>query len=431
MAEAIERQNVSKVCHHELDGRPGFKMAIRKVDSSWLLYLSSWWHSGWTVLDVTDPFEPDVLNFIEGPENTITKNIQVADGLMITSLEPPRANYGPVDGPLLDPDGPFESGAYVWDLSDDPVYPERRSHYETAPGGTHRNYYPGGDYAFMCATKEGFTEHILTILDVSNPDDPKEIAKWYWPEQDDEEPVEPTLASYFHGPAYVDGDRAFLSYGRVGMVTLDISDIHNPTLLSRTTFGNLGSGRSVHSTIPVPDTDFLAVNSEAINESHPLDDNTPSEPLNFTFLADVSDTSSPRFAGGPGARAHEGVRIISAMPMPTPGPGTEYSNFYEKPGRFGPHNQHHYRGEPTRLKTSELLFMTYFNAGLRIFDISDPLSPQEAGYYVAEDPTERFATQRPSNGLVSQFEDVVVDSRGYIYCTDPQQGLFILESDLI
>lgn len=72
--------------------------------------------------------------------------------------------------------------------------------------------------------------------------------------------------------------------------------------------------------------------------------------------------------------------------------------------------------------------MTWFNAGLRIFDISDPLVPREVGYYVPDDPGQRRGT-RPRS-LVTQFEDVIVDARGYIYCTDKNHGLFVLEHDI-
>ena len=41
-----------------------------------------------------------------------------------------------------------------------------------------------------------------------------------------------------------------------------------------------------------------------------------------------------------------------------------------------------------------------------------------------EDPRERRGTL-PTD-LVTQFEDVLVDGRGYVYCTDKNHGLFVL-----
>jgi hypothetical protein len=44
-------------------------------------------HSGWSSLEVTDPEHPELLRFVEGPANTMTLQVQVADRVMITGLE--------------------------------------------------------------------------------------------------------------------------------------------------------------------------------------------------------------------------------------------------------------------------------------------------------------------------------------------------------
>ncbi len=433
--DAVEQHNVTLVGYHDLEDRPAFKIALQQIDGKWLVYLGHFWHRGWSVVDVTNPEHPEVLNFIEGPPNTVTKQIQVADGRMITALEKPSKSE-PVAGDPTTPEKPFEAGAYIWDIETDPVDPEFCNYYETGGRGTHRNYYAGGKYAYMCASPEGYEPDTvsettslknfhLRILDVSDPTHPVEAGTWLAPGQDPDHGIEPQ--NYFHGPAYTLGDRAYLSYGRVGAVTLDISDISSPEEIWTLGFGEgIGSGLGVHSFIPVPDTDLAVVNSEAILEGPPTD-HIYGEPVGYTFIVDIADEAQPTFDG----KTHHGPRVISWLPLPTPESSSPYESYYEKPGRFGPHNQHHPRGESTRMHSSEYVVMSFFNAGLRIFDISNPTVPSEVGYYVPEAPDKRLGGDRPRGELGMQLEDVVVDSRGYIYCTDPNYGLFILESSIV
>ena len=176
-----------------------------------------------------------------------------------------------------------------------------------------------------------------------------------------------------------------------------------------------------HSFIPIPDTELAAVTTEAILGMHQSE---PRDPLNYTYLVDVSDEREPGFEG----REPVGPKVVSSMPLPVPQADAPYESYYDRGGSFGPHNVHHYRNDDRRLRTSDYLFATYFNAGLRVFDISDPYVPVEAGSYLPEDPTERVGS-RPKPALVSHFEDIVVDARGYIYCTDANHGLFVLRFD--
>jgi hypothetical protein len=115
---------------------------------------------------------------------------------------------------------------------------------------------------------------------------------------------------------------------------------------------------------------------------------------------------------------------MAFFPTPIPEPGHGYTNFAHTGGSFGPHNVHHPNFNPFHAPVNNILHQCYFNAGLRIWDISDPQLPRELGYFVPENPRTRRGPIPPT--LATQFDDVLVDTRGYAYITDKHHGIFIL-----
>jgi hypothetical protein len=105
-----------------------------------------------------------------------------------------------------------------------------------------------------------------------------------------------------------------------------------------------------------------------------------------------------------------------------PSPAEE--DYCAKGGNFGPHNLHENR--PGAFQSSRLIFATYYNAGVRVYDIADPFRPREIGYYVPPAP-ERLIDPRPNRPLVTQSNDCYVDVNGLMYVTDSNGGLNILE----
>lgn len=395
---AIEAHDVELIGYHGLGGRPGFKLAMSVVGGRWFLYLAHFWHSGWTVLDVTAPEAPELVRFVEGPPDTRTMQVQASGGLLVAGLESPKPGWG------RDPSDWTEEGIRVYDIAGERACdPVLVGSFATGGRGTHRNFYAGGRYAFLTACPDGFVDNMLLIVDLEDPAAPREVSRWWWPGQHRDDGREAEHDRYLHGPAHVEGDLAYLGYGGVGMVILDVSDVRRPELVSRVSFGDLGSRVGCHSVVPLHGTPYVVANSEAIAEG-------TGEHLNYAFVVDVADPTQPR--------------IAAWLPTPVPTPGLPYRNYFEKGGRFGPHNQHHHQGQKWLWRPERHVVMTYFNAGLRVFDLDDPLAPREVGYFVASDPTERMGVLPKT--LVSQSEDVLVDSRGNIFCTDKNLGLMVL-----
>lgn len=406
-----ESENFQLIGYHDLGRNAAFKIALQVVDSRWYLYLTHLWKTGIMVLDVTDAGNPVLLDEIVpagGPTNTSASNIQVANGLMITSME----QLAPGWAGAWDPDTKeFESGIIIWDVKTDPAHPKELVRWHVNGWGTHRNFYTGDGFVHLCVNTAGYASEYYMILDIRDLNNIKEVGRWFVPEQFVAGGGDPSVSGVpyryhgLHGPAQVEGNRAYLSYGHSGAIILDVSDYACPSQISRLTFGNaLCNPLGVHTYLPIPTRKLAVVSGESIREKS-------EEPLNYAMLVDIQDETHPR--------------VISILPMPVPGKSAAYQNFQKRGGRCGPHNWHMLqRGREDYDYNDQILFNAYFNAGLRAFDISDPYVPKEAGFFLPEDPKERLGPL-PKDLTVS-FEDVLIDSRKNIYITDKNYGLFVV-----
>ncbi len=396
--------------YSDLAGRGGaFKMAIREVNGRWYLYMGHLWHRGWSIVDVTDPASPTFVKFVPWPtDNTWTIQMELHGNLMITALERQQAAWG---GDLTKP---FDEGVVLWDISD-PVNPKQLSQWKTGGTGTHRNGYPGGKYAYLSAAMPGYSGYILVILDVSDPKAPKEAGRWWMPGQKDGEPPLPVSApgipTGIHGPAVIEGNRAYLGYGPA-VVILDITNVAAPKVVGQLRLDPpFGQGVvAVHDVALIPGRSLLLANSEAVAGDNPASTSCD-EPFPGAMLIDIKDETKPR--------------LVSMLPTPAPPAGAPYTSFCDKGGRFGPHNPNLEYHLPDVQTQGDLVYLTYFNAGLRIFDIRNPRVPTEVGWFVPPTPTTPCGLI-PTHKLVTQTEDVLVDRRGNIYITDKQWGLWVL-----
>jgi hypothetical protein len=392
--------NIEAIGYTDLDRRPGFKMAIHTAGDRWYLYVAHLWHSGLSVIDITDATTPRIVRFVPGPPNTWTLQVQIADGLMITSQERIPEGWGHPS------DSTFGEGFVIWSLAD-PEDPKELGIYRTGGKGTHRNFYAGGPYVHATALPEGYDGHIYQIVDISNPASPVEVSRW-WRHGQWTAGGEPGVrfGTLLHGGAYVRGERAYLPYSAGGFVILDISDVKAPKLVGDLPFSPpFQAFICVHTAVPLSDRPLVVVNSEAIEEQG-------NEPLGYAGIVDISDETNPR--------------LISLFPQPVPPEGLGVRNFYERPGRFGPHNQHQPQYQSVLYHNENLVFLTYFNAGLRIYDISDERTPREVAFFLPPDPVERRGLL-PATGLVTQSEDVLVDNRRNIFVTDKNHGIYVLK----
>lgn len=403
-----QADGVRPVGYSELEGRPAFKLTITEVDGRWYLYTGHFWHSGWSVVDVTDPAQPVVTSFLSGPENTATLQVDLSGSILVTALERHIPGFGG------DPHAPYDEGVLLWSL-DDPAQPRRLGQFRTGGNGTHRNGYPGGRYVHLAANMAGYSGNIYVILDITDPTNPVEAGRWWVPGQhldSGEQSAKPGIS--LHGPPVPVDDLVYLPYGSAGMIVLDISDVAAPRRLDELSFSppfRLQFG--VDSVVPDPQRALAYLNSEGVVEPR----GTVPPWLDGADHVSVVDISDPT-----------GLRLVSLFPRPRPPQGAPYADFRDRPGWSGPHNQSQLHHNPHVAPQDHLVYLTYFNAGLRILDLTEPRLPTEVAWFLPPDPTRRYGPL-PTSELVVQSEDVLVDRRGLIYLTDKNQGLWILKAE--
>jgi len=410
--------NVDLVGHTAMEGRlDGQQLQFQTVGEHHYLYVGHPWSGGVSVIDVTSPRDPQVAAFIPTPnEHTWHIKIQVADNILMAACEVAFFKPG-VDASQAWP------GVRLFDVSD-PTSPRDLSHWAgTQPTdyGVHRSWWNGGQYAYLSNMidapgvqyhwRQGRTR-VMTILDVSDPEHPKKVSDFWHPVQLGEGPAAlPDETFGVHFPL-VHGDRAYIAYSDGGFGIVDVSDPEHPTLVSHVrTFPDLTDGQT-HTCVPLPDRGILVVCEE------PMANYGLEGPKNIR-LWDISDEANPT--------------AISTLPIPDPTPEEPYPSYFHKGERFGPHNMH--ENHQGTKQIHDKVYNAYFNAGLRVFDISDPTHPRETASFVPPSPTE-FVDPRPFmrifdvvHGGVRDVcsQDVLVDPRGFIYLSGLNDGIWILE----
>ncbi|WP_426751149.1 LVIVD repeat-containing protein [Myxococcus sp. Y35] len=414
-------RNFEPVGYTEMGGHPAFKLAVHEKDGRWYLYATHFWRPGFSVIDVTDPARPEVLGFVADAPNTYTFQVDLAEGLMVTSREKPfLAGLG-------DPQADYAEGVALWSIAD-PAKPQLLGEFRTGGGGTHRNFYGGGRYMHLSAAMPGYRGNIYVIVDISNPAAPVEAGRWWVPGQHeaggerfgskaDGEAIEPPDHTthgheacgsdsdvHLHGPPYVVGERAYLPYGSAGLIVLDIQDVSRPRQVGRLDFSPpFHSKFGVHSVVPLPDKGLAYVCSESVEYAKGA--------LHHASIVDISEPRRPY--------------LLSLLPEPAPPPGAPYRDYFEKGGWRGPHNFNQLQHNPDVEPQQGLLYLAHFNAGLRAYDVSNSRRPLEVGHFMPPEPRQRFGPL-PIGKLALQTEDVLVDRRGYVYISHKNQGIWIL-----
>jgi hypothetical protein len=372
-----EAHRLRLLAHSDLGGSGDGMQVIRHHDA---LYIGHHGTSGMgtSVLDVSDVRRPKVVFQIPAATGSHSHKVQVGDDLLLVNEEQFQGSET------------FSAGMIVYDVAD-PFDLKPIGRFESDGLGVHRIVYTGGRYAYVSAIPEGFDDRIWLIIDLADPEEPVEAGRWWWPgmwRAGGETPTWPSAKRYAAHHALLDGDLAYLGYGDAGMVVLDVSDVGAPKVVSELQWS---PGGDTHTCLPLPGRNLVVTTDEAVK-------NRCDEEQKLVRVVDVSDVSAPSVKG--------------VCPPPD-------DEFCRRGLRFGPHNLH--ENLPNSYRSESLVFVTYFNAGLRVYDISNAATPSEVAYWVPETPPGQEAPQ---------INDLYVDESGIIFTTDRiTGGLYVLEPD--
>ena len=396
--------------HSDQGGRPdGMQLMVHRGHA----YVAHMFSGGFSVLDVRDPKNPRTLTYVPAPPNTWTIHLQTHDDLLLVihakdmfgaqEFADERAYYSGALGKTVGTADAtrtrdWSAGLAVYDISK-PAAPRRIGFMPVEGGGIHRLWYTGGRWAYASVLLDGFTDYIFMTVDMGDPSRPREAGRWWIPGMNlaaGETPAWPTSRRYGLHHAIVHGDTAYAAWRDAGMVVLDVADRSQPKLVVHKNWSPPFGG-GTHNCLPLPDRDLLVVLDEAVLDHQ-------EDGLKLIWVFDN--------------RVRENPVSIATCPSPAE------ADYRAKGGHFGPHNIHENR--PGSFVSSQLIFATYQNAGIRVFDISNAFAPKEVGALVPPAPA-RMMDKRPNRTRVIQSADVFVDAAGIVYATDYNGGLSIIE----
>lgn len=383
---------------HGLQGRSAYQPVIQHQGGRWIAYIGH--HAGraanplngrveengTSILDVTEPREPQLLAHI--PSEGGAQMARVCAGL-------PKAPRGTF---LLRTRG--HSAHEVWDVSD-PARPVPVSTVADGLADTHKSWWEcDTGIAYLVSGAPGWrTSRMTQVFDLADPARPRFVRDFGLPGQ--QPGASGAVPAGLHGPISTGprGNRIYFGYGTNSGGVMQIVDrrklLEGPREPTEANLRfpqvgrlDLPASMGAHTTFPilgmeVPEfasdaqgarRDFVLIVNEALTRHC-------REARQMAWLADVTDEARPM--------------TVSGWTVREAGAG------YCAKGRFGAHSSNESFAAPFYRK---VVFIAFFNAGVRAVDIRDPLRPTEVASFVpAGDPL---------------TNNVEVDERGFVYIVD-------------
>jgi len=328
----------------------------------------------------------------------------------------------------------------VWDVTD-PAAPKLLATVVSGLTATHKNWWEcdtgtayliSGDLAKANPLQLGpsgwRTWRMTKIYDLSDPAKPVFIRDFGLAGQEPGSTGPIPIAHGTHGPIAL-GNRVYFAYGTSAEGALQIVDrqklLTGPKEPTAANLNfpeiarlNLSPNWGGHTAFPVlgmtlpdwaPNTqgrvrDFVVLVSEATG-------NECRESRHLTFMIDITTEARPQ--------------SVATFQVPEAKGG-----FCRRGGRFGPHSSSE---SFAPLFYRKMVFIAYFNGGVRAMDIRDPYSLREAAFYIPATTAKTAERCVEVNGVRSckvaiQTNNVEADERGFVYLADrANTGLHIVK----
>ena len=442
LGDPPEARNMRLVGHNDLQARSAYQPVIHRQGNRYIAYVG---HHGGTesvpkpvnpltgqpefngtsIVDVTDPKSPKYLKHIPAQEGLGEQGgaqmVRVCDGRTLSKGDPNKVyllrSFGGQGHEMWDvtaPETPTLITRVSWDLRD-----------------THKSWWEcdTGIAYLVSGVKDWRTRRMTEVFDLSDPGKPVKIRDFGLVGQ--EPGSTGTVPSDLHGGISLgpQANRIYFGYGTNKGGVLQIVDREKllkgpkePTpenlrypVVSQIEMMPYNGAHTVVPLMKMPVANFakdkdgktrdfvMIVDEQILNECQ--------EPRQMAFFVDVTVEARPM--------------VVSNFQVPE-----AMGNFCDRGGRFGTHSPNESM-DPVFYK--KIVFLAYFNAGVRAVDIRDPYSPKEIGYFIPSitEATEKRCIKVDGKDrckVAIQTNNVETDDRGYIYIVDrANTGMHILE----
>ena len=175
------------------------------------------------------------------------------------------------------------------------------------------------------------------------------------------------MPPFFPQPVEEGGKVAFGAMAALGMVVLDMSDpahmrevgaVNTAPRFAGTEFDNIDVSQWQR-------TGYVFANG------YPMNDEC-FEPYKDIWVIDAKDVTRPK--------------VVGKFPRPSPPAEAPYTDYCQRRGSFGPKRPGYHVTQPGRWKQGVVAY-AFYNAGVQLFDVQDPLNPAIVAYYVPRFPT--------------------------------------------